>query len=339
MRLVWFLGLTGLLMLGLVLSLGVGAVSLTPGEVIQALFAPETLTAPQRHIVAIVWDFRLARTLLAALVGAALGGAGAAYQGLFRNPLADPFIVGVSSGAALGATIVIVTGWAGSVSLTGGLGAVPLGAFVGALAAAGLVYGLASWGSGVPLVTLLLAGAAVSSFLGSVVWLLMFLHDQDLPRIVAWLMGSLSGRGWPVLVGILPYLLVGMIGLSFLTRPLDALGCGEETAQALGLRLAVTTALVLGCASLVTAAAVAAGGIIGFVGLIAPHSARILVGARHAVLLPASGLLGALLLVLADLLSRTLTAPLELPVGIVTALLGGPFFLALLRSRRLLMPT
>jgi iron complex transport system permease protein len=280
--------------------------------------------------VAIVWDLRLARVLLAALIGAGLASAGAAFQGLFRNPLADPFVVGASGGAALGATLAIVT----NLNVRGaGLGPVPLAAFVGALLAVALVYGVAEVGGSTPVTALLLAGAALSTLLSAAVSTLLIMNDQPLYEVFAWLLGGLSGRSWSHLQASAPYLLVSLGWLWLLARPMDALACGEETAQSLGLSLHRTRGAIVAAASLTTAAAVATGGIIGFVGLIAPHIARLLFGGSHARLIPASALLGALLLLLADNLARTVVAPLELPVGIVTALLGGPFFLYLLKTR------
>lgn len=308
-----------------VVSLAIGPVRLGTAEVVRALVDGRSGNAG-----AIVWELRLPRVLLAAMVGIGLGAAGAAYQGLFRNPLADPFVVGASSGSALGATLVIVT--AGRAEALG-FGAVSLGAFIGALGAAAIVYAsTACWGR-LPLVGLLLAGSAVSSCLGALVWLLMVLHDEDLARIVAWLMGSLAGRGWPSVLGSGSYIAAGVAGLIALSRPLDALSLGEEPAKALGLPLRLASGAVVAAASLATAAAVAVAGVIGFVGLIAPHLARACVGARHRFLIPASGLAGAILLLLADDLARTVAAPVELPVGVLTAILGGPFFLIVLSAR------
>jgi iron complex transport system permease protein len=278
----------------------------------------------------IIWDMRFGRVLLAALIGAGLAGAGAGLQGLFRNPLADPFVVGASSGAALGATLAISVGlpWEAT------FGPVPLSAFVGAMLAVALVYSIAEIGGVTPVIALLLAGAALSTFLGAIVSLLVLLHDQNLYAVFTWLLGGLSGRSWPHLWASMPYIVVGIGGLWLLARPLDALAFGDETAQSLGLPLRWARGAIITAASLATAASVAAGGTIGFVGLIAPHAARLLVGANHARLIPASALLGALLLLLADDVARTLLAPLELPVGIVTAMLGGPFFLYLLKTRQ-----
>ncbi len=302
-------------------SLGVGSVRLSPARILAAL-------SGEGSDATIVRDLRAPRVILAALVGLALGAAGAAYQGLFRNPLADPYVIGASSGSALGATLVMVSlGGAGAL----GFGAVSLGAFLGAMAAAGLVYASTAWWGPAPIVTLLLAGTAVSSSLGAVVWLLMVLNNEELARIVLWMMGSLAGRGWATVLGGTPYIVVGFAGLCVLARPLDALSLGERQAAALGLPLRRMSGFVVAAASLATAAAVAVAGIIGFVGLIAPHVARAFVGARHRYLIPASGLAGAILLVLADDLARTVVAPVELPVGILTAILGGPFFLIVLR--------
>ncbi|MFQ5856519.1 MAG: FecCD family ABC transporter permease [Anaerolineae bacterium] len=326
------LGLSGLLAIALVLSLGLGAVPLTPGQVLGVLAAHTPWGSPVDKIDAtIVWDLRLARALLAALIGAGLAAAGAAFQGLFRNPLAEPFVVGASGGAALGATLAITVGlrWSG-----GGFGSVPLAAFVGALLAVSVVYTVAEAGGHAPAVALLLAGAALSTILSAAVSLLMLLNDRALIEVFTWLMGGLGGRSWPHLRASMPYLLAGLGALWLLARPLDALAAGEETAQSLGLSLPRARGAVVAAASLTTAAAVAVGGIIGFVGLIAPHAARLLFGADHHRLIPTSALLGALLLLLADDLARTLMAPVELPVGIVTALLGGPFFLYLLKTRQ-----
>jgi iron complex transport system permease protein len=319
-----------LLAVTVVLSLGVGAVSVPPDRVLRALLNRGG-AGGDRTAVTIVWDLRMARILLATLVGAGLAAAGAAFQGLFRNPLADPFIVGASGGAALGATLAITTG------LTvagGGFGPVPLAAFVGALLAVATVYMIAEVGGQTPVVALLLAGVALSTILSAVVSLLMLLNDRALVEVFAWLMGGFSGRSWVHLQATAPYLVAGLVAIWLLARPLDALAFGEETAQSLGLPLTRTRGLVVAAASLTTAAAVAAGGIIGFVGLIAPHAARLIFGSGHRRLIPASTLLGALLLLLADDLSRTALAPIEIPVGIVTALLGGPFFLYLLKSRQ-----
>jgi iron complex transport system permease protein len=322
------LGLSLLLALAIFLSLSIGAVTINPAEVWAGLTAPKAVSPATRTIL---WDFRLGRALLAALVGAALAGAGAAFQGLFRNPLADPFVIGASGGAALGATLAITLGWTASVL---GFGPVPLAAFGGALLAVGLAYTLSEATGQTNILALLLAGTALSSAFSAGVSLLIVLKDHDFANVFFWLLGGFSGRSWPDLLLILPYIAIGLAGLGLLTRPLDVLAFGEETAQGLGVSVRQVRLLIVLCATLVTAAAVASSGIIGFVGLVAPHIARMLWGPAHARLLPVTLLLGALLLVAADIAARTIMAPIELPVGILTALLGAPFFLYLLRRRQ-----
>ncbi len=319
-----------LLALATVFSLGVGAVFLPPGRVLGVLLRPPGLEVMSTDL-AIVRDLRLARVLLAALIGAGLAAAGAAFQGLFRNPLADPYVVGASGGAALGASLAIIGGLTWRFA---GFGPVPLAAFVGSLLAVFVVYFIAEIGGRASAIELLLAGAALSTLLSAITALLMLVRDSTLHEVFTWTMGGLSGRSWPHLVNSGPYLLLGLGALWFMARPLDALALGDETAESLGLPLAQARGALVAAASLTTAAAVAAGGIIGFVGLIAPHAARLLFGAAHHRLIPASALVGALLLVLADDLARTILAPIELPVGIVTSLLGGTFFLYLLKTRQ-----
>lgn len=315
-----FAATIALLLGALVISLGMGAVTILPGQVLAVLFRHSDPNL-SRTTVAIVWDLRLARTLLALVIGAGLAASGSAYQALFRNPLADPYIIGASGGAALGATLSIILN----------LNVVMPAAFVGALLAVALVYLIAQAGGHVSAVNLVLAGAALSTLLSAAVSLLMFLGDRDLHEVFAWLLGGLSGRSWPHLQVAAPLVALGVIVLWAMSRPLDALTFGEETAQALGLNLFRARTVVVVAATLTTAAAVASAGIIGFVGLLAPHIARRLVGGAHRLQLPMSALAGGLLVVLADDLARTIMAPLELPVGVLTALLGAPFFLWLLK--------
>ena len=315
--------LLGLLVLASIVSVAVGAVVLPLPCVLRALLQPRAVGV-QATDATIVWDIRLGRVLLAALIGAGLAVSGTALQGLFRNPLADPFVIGASSGAALGATLAIVSGF----------GPVSLAAFVGALLAVTAAYSIAEIGGVVPATALLLAGAALNTFLSAIVSLVMLFNEQSAYAVLNWLLGGLSGRSWSQLSASLPYMAIGLSMLWLLARPLDALAFGDETAQSLGLPLGRARGVIVAAASLTTAAAVAAGGTIGFVGLIAPHAARLLVGAEHARLIPASALIGALLLLVADDVARTALAPLELPAGVLTAALGGPFFLYLLKTRQ-----
>lgn len=320
------LGLLALsLLLGAILSLGVGAIRVPLADVGSVLLGKGADWTSH----AIIWELRLPRVLLAMLIGAGLAAAGTAYQGLFRNPLADPFVIGASSGAALGATVAVVT-------VPGGepFAALPIVAFGGALGAVGLVYTLGGAGMISAQVTLLLAGAAVSTVFGSAVSLLMIFNDESLHVVFGWLMGGLSGRGWEHVAWGTPLMVGGLVWIWTLSRPLDALALGEKSAQGLGLSIVRTRLALVGAATLATATAVAIAGMIGFVGLMAPHAARTLFGPAHSRLLPASSLLGALLLLVADDLARSLAAPMEIPVGIVTSLLGGPFFLYLLRRHQ-----
>ncbi len=277
----------------------------------------------------IVWQVRLPRVLLAGMVGATLALAGATYQGIFRNPLAEPYLIGVAAGAALGATILIVSPLAyvsfGSFSL------LPLAAFAGAVAAVTLAYSLARTGEAVPATALILAGVAISAMATSVTSFLTFLNLDDVFSILAWLMGGFNFSGWQRLAWVAPYILPAAALLLLHGRTLNVLQLGDEQAQQLGVNVEGTKLLLLGAASLATAAAVSVSGIIGFVGLIIPHAARLLWGPDHRQLLPMSMLLGATFLVLADLLARTVIQPSELPVGIITAFSGAPFFLYLLR--------
>jgi iron complex transport system permease protein len=254
------------------------------------------------------------------------------FQGLLRNPLADPYIIGVSAGAALGATVAITTGLTAGVI---GLAATPLLALAGAVGATALVYTLARRGSDAPVEDLLLAGIAVSAFFGALVSWLQISGGESLQRVVFWLMGGFSGRGWPHVVMAGPFVLAGL-GLAWLYgRDLNALLLGDETARSMGVAVPQVRRILVVAGSLMAAAAVAAVGLIGFVGLIVPHLLRLLIGPDHRRLVPASALGGALLLVIADLTARLASPETELPVGILTAALGAPFFLVvLLRERR-----
>ncbi|MCZ7545833.1 MAG: iron ABC transporter permease [Anaerolineae bacterium] len=308
-----------------VLSLAVGAVVIPPADVVQALL-PGTEAARPSHNV-IIWDLRLPRVLLSMVVGGGLAAAGAAFQGLFQNALAEPYVVGASSGAALGAVLVIT----GGVTLaSAGFGPVGLGAFIGALLAVIIVYGVAEASGSGSVISLLLAGVAFSTMLSAVVSLVMILNTADLSQTFSWLLGGLGGRTWEQIGVTLLYTAPGVAVIWMMARPLDALACGDETAQSLGLNLRRARLLIVAAASLVTAAAVAVSGVIGFVGLMAPHITRALVGADHARVIPVSILVGALLLLVADTAARVVLAPVELPVGILTAMIGGPFFLYLL---------
>ena len=281
----------------------------------------------------VIFDIRLPRVILAALVGAALAPAGAVYQGLFRNPLADPYLIGVSSGAGLGATVAIVFGvqfrWEG-------MGAISLFAFIGALGATVLVYALSRVGGRVSVATLLLAGVALGAFLSAGTTFLMF-RAPDAFRavtVVGWLMGSLALASWSHVRLLTPFVLLGGALLWTYAHRLNVLQLDEEQARQLGIPVNSTRLALIVLTSLVMAAAVSVSGVIGFIGLIVPHAVRLVWGPDHRFLLPMSAIGGALFLVLADGLARTLLAPAQLPVGVVTAFCGAPFFLYLLRKRK-----
>lgn len=279
----------------------------------------------------IVWEVRLPRVVIAGLVGATLALSGATYQAVFRNPLADPYLIGVAAGAGLGATAVIVSPLDYTV---GGLSLVPLAAFAGALTAVVLAYTLARVGRTVPTVTLILAGVAISSIATSATSYLMLTHNQQVLTTLTWLLGGFNLSAWSKLWWVLPYMLPAAAIILLYGRILNVLQLDEEQAQQLGVNVERVKLLLLGAASLATAAAVSVSGIIGFVGLIIPHAVRLLWGPDYRQLLPMSMILGAAFLILADLLARTVNTPSEIPVGIITAFCGAPFFLYLLRRRQ-----
>lgn len=279
----------------------------------------------------IILSIRLPRVVLAVCVGGALASAGAVMQGLFHNPMAEPYVMGVSAGAALGATIGFVLRL--DVSFLG-LGAVPLLAFLGGLGTTILVVNLGRVGSKVPLTVVLLAGIAVGSFLSAINSMFMIFNRDDMHQIVFWIMGGFSGRGWEHVYAALPYMVVGLAVMGLHLRELNLIALGEEKAQQLGLEAGRVQFFLIAAASLVTAAAVSVSGIIGFVGLIVPHVVRLIIGPDHRYLLPTSCLLGGVFLLAADTLARTVLSPMELPVGVITALAGAPFFLYLLNKTK-----
>ncbi len=324
------------LTLAIVLSVAAGAVALPPLALLQRVVERLTGLAlladwPQTFEV-IVFSIRLPHTILVMLTGAALAGSGSAYQALFRNPLADPYLIGVASGAGLGAVAAMALREQG---LSVGLYTVPLGAFCGALLTVGIVYALAHLRHAETTTTLILAGIAVSSFATALTSYLMLRSQGELHRAVAWLLGGATMDGWEPVLAALPYIVLGLGVLLTAGYAMNVLQFGEEQAGQLGLPVRRVKALIILAASLATAAAISFSGIIGFIGLIVPHLVRLLWGADYRRLLPLSVLGGASALLLADLLARLVLAPQELPVGIITALVGAPFFLwVLLRAPR-----
>ena len=323
--------LVAALVVAIVLSLAVGAVAVPARKLALMLLNRHSLTADQRIIIITI---RLPRVLSAALVGSALSVSGLLFQGLFRNPLADPYVIGSSGGAVLGASVGVFL--LPSVSIAG-FGATALLAFVGAIGSIMLVYALAHVNGRTPVVTLLLAGFAVSTMLSYSSYFLE-VWDQDfgtsLRVLASWLHGTISQPTWGQLAIVSAMLVLGLAGSVPLAGRLNTLSLGEEYATHLGVNVQQTRVALIVIGSLLTAAAVALGGLISFVGLIVPHTMRMVLGPDHTRLLPVTALAGALFLLLADTAARTLIAPAELSVGVLTAFIGGPFFLYLLRNTK-----
>ncbi|WP_424923620.1 FecCD family ABC transporter permease [Amycolatopsis acidicola] len=275
---------------------------------------------------AIVWQLRVPRVLLAGLVGAALAMSGATFQGVFRNPLADPYLLGAAAGAGMAATIVVVfTPHAG--------GWVPVAAFFGALGGVGLSWLLGRSSGGTGTATLLLAGVAVGSFLSAVQTFAQQLNTETIKQVYTWMLGGLNVSGWREVLIALPYIAVAAVILCVSGRLLDVLSLGDAEAASLGIRPGRVRLVLLAAASLATAAAVSVSGLIGFVGIVVPHLVRMLAGASYRVVLPLSLVTGAAFLIVADQIARTIM-PGELPLGVVTAFAGAPFFVVVLRSSR-----
>lgn len=319
-----FAGLGLLLLASMIGATALGTVSLPIGQVLRVLTGRPVHNVADTIIVAI----RLPRVFMAAMVGGGLALSGAVLQGLFRNPLADPGLLGVSSGAGFAAVVAIALGVAHR-----GLWLLPLWAFAGALLASALVYLLAVRHGRTPVLTLVLAGVAISALFAAGTTLILTQSSlaTDVRAMLDWLYGGLDGALWRQDAGLVPFVLIGGAGMALFARELNVLATGEEGASALGVPVETARRVLLALASLVTGAAVSVAGPIAFVGLIVPHMLRMLIGADHRLLLPASLLGGGIFLVLADLLARVIIRPAEINIGVVTAILGVPFFLYLLR--------
>jgi len=326
MRRITYLPSIILLFMALIFSLAIGSVFISPQELWNVICGHGTEIA-----TSILWKIRLPRTILIALTGAALGGSGATYQGLFRNPLADPFLIGVASGAGLGAVVAMTIQWPYSFW---GLMAIPLSAFIAALLTVFIVYSLARVGQTIPTTNLILAGVAFSSFATSLTSFLMLRSTGEVRRALGWLLGGASQSGWTAILAIAPYLAIGLGVLIFSGHTLNLLQFGDDQAQQLGLNVTRAKRILLTASSLATAAAVAFSGIIGFIGLIVPHLLRLWSGADYKHLLPLSIIGGASALLISDIIARIIIAPQEIPVGIVTALAGAPFFLWVLKTSK-----
>jgi cobalamin transport system permease protein len=313
----------------------VGPVPLSPGAVLLELAGRlplvHTHSGLSRQEAAILWQLRLPRVVLGGLVGAMLALAGAAYQGVFRNPLADPYLLGAAAGAGLGATLAIAYGpdtAAWPVDL------LPLAAFAGAVIGVVAAYALGRSGGARTTTTLILSGVAVAAFLTAVQTYLQQQKAETLREVYGWILGRLTTAGWHEVALVVPYALLSTVAILLHRRLIDVLAVGDDEAASLGVRAARVRLVVVAAATLATAAAVAVSGLIGFVGIIVPHTIRLVAGPGHRLLVPLSLLGGAAFLILADLVARTVMAPAELPIGVITAFFGAPFFALVLRTSR-----
>ena len=310
----------------------IGPASLSPGSVLREIASHlpfiDLDSGLDTRQASIVWELRVPRMVLAALVGATLSLAGGAYQGVFRNPLADPYLLGVAAGAGFGATLAIVSVGSGSVL-------VPVAAFGGAITAVAAAYGLGVAAGGRRSgATLILAGVAVAAFLTAAQTFVQQQNADSIREVYSWILGRLGTAGWSEVALMTPYALVSMTVILFHRRLLDVLSVGEEEARALGVHPERVRAAVVVAATVGTAGAVAVSGLIGFVGIVVPHVVRLMVGASYRAILPLSIVCGGAFLVLADLIARSAIGPAEIPIGVVTAFVGGPFFLVVLRTSR-----
>lgn len=330
-------GAVALLLLSVVVSLSLGSARLPLGDVWRIIwhklpYVGDWVTAdwPAAY-EQIVWKVRFSRVALAVLVGASLAAAGTGFQGVLRNPLADPYTLGVASGASVGAAFLILYG------LTGVLGqwTVPLAAFATGSLTLLAVFMLASHAGKAKIETLILAGVVVNAFLSAFVSFMVSLSNNVVNEILYWLMGSLSMRSWSYSAMLLPYFIIGFGVLCWYVRALNLLALGERQASHLGVDLERTKLIVLGVSTLLTAAAVSVCGVIGFVGLVVPHLVRLIMGPDYRLILPLSAIAGGIYVLWADTLARLALSPKEIPLGVVTALLGAPFFAYLLRKRKL----
>ncbi|MGH3716063.1 MAG: FecCD family ABC transporter permease [Micromonosporaceae bacterium] len=331
----WLVGGVAAVVVMLIAGVAIGPTTLPPGavalELLDRLPGVDLASGLSERQGAIVWELRLPRVVLALLVGALLATAGGAYQGVFGNPLADPYLLGVAAGAGLGATVAVL--------LRSGLPPqtpveLPAYAFAGALVAVALTYGLGASGSRRSAAMLILAGVAVANFLTAVQTYLMQRDADTVQQVYSWVLGQLAVSGWHDVRLLLPYFLVTILVMVAHGRWLDVLAVGDEEAASLGLRPSYVRFRLVAVASLAAAAAVSVSGLIGFVGIIVPHLMRLLAGYSYRVILPLCVLFGAAFLAFADLLARVVLAPAELPIGVVTAFFGAPFFIIVLRSVR-----
>ena len=334
----WTLAAGAFLVIATLLGLALGPVDLGVGAVAREILSHVPFLGVESSFSetqdAILWELRAPRVVLGLLVGAMLAMAGAAYQGVFRNPLADPYLLGAAAGAGLGATIVI------AYDLTGDFrpDLRPIAAFVGAMLAVGVAYLLGRSVGGRQTATLILAGVTVASFLTALQTYVQQRRVETVQEVYSWILGQLETAGWTDVLIMLPYVVVSAVLLLWHRRLLDVLAVGDDEAASLGVPVARVRLLVVAAATLGTAAAVAFSGLIAFVGIIVPHAIRLMAGTSYRIVLPLSLAFGAGFLVLVDLVARTVVAPAQLPIGVVTAFLGAPFFAVVLRTTRTVGP-
>ncbi|QOY35916.1 FecCD family ABC transporter permease [Anaerobacillus isosaccharinicus] len=326
-----------LLLFSLLIGISIGSVSIPISNIIMVIIGKVVYAPLLDHVepmlINIIWNIRLPRVLLAMFVGSSLALAGAAFQGFLKNPLADPYTLGVSSGAALGAVIVLFFGI--TIPFLGKMTLPIFSILLGFLTLLLVISFAKLINRHMAVETIILTGIIFSSFLGSLISLMIALTGEELRQIIGWLMGSVSMRGWEYVKLQIPFFILGTLMLLFNCRELNALSFGEETAKHLGVNIQTRKLLILLGAALLTGSAVAVSGTIGFVGLVIPHLVRLLWGADHKHLLPLATICGGAFLILADLLARTVISPTEIPIGVITALIGGPVFgIILFKARR-----
>lgn len=333
---IWFhiLWLSIVLFLAILLSTSVGSASIGPLKSLKVLLdgipgIKYLIDGSEIQPVyrTIIWNVRLPRIILAGLTGSGLAVVGAAYQGLFRNPLADPHILGVSSGAAVGATLAMLTGISGSVF---GIGIIGACAFVGALLTVLVVYGLSGMAGKFHTINILLTGTAISTMLSSMISLLMIFHQEDIEQVYMWTLGSFSAATWAKVRFLFCIVVACSVLIIVFARELNVMVTGEEVAESLGIDTVKTKKIIIVVSSILVAACVAVSGIIGFVGLIIPHCVRLLTGPNHKRLLPISCLAGSIFMITCDTIARTIASPTEIPVGVLTAVIGAPYFIYLI---------
>ena len=334
----WALAAGAFVLFATLLGLALGPVDLGLGAVAREVLSHVPFLGVESPFSetqdAILWELRAPRVVLGLLVGAMLATAGAAYQGVFRNPLADPYLLGAAAGAGLGATIVIAYDLAGDV----GPDLRPIAAFVGAMLAVGIAYALGRSVGGRQTATLILAGVTVASFLTALQTYVQQRRVETVQEVYSWILGQLETAGWTDVLIMLPYVVVSAVALLWHRRLLDVLSVGDDEAASLGVPVARVRLLVVLAATLGTAAAVAFSGLIAFVGIIVPHAIRLMAGTSYRIVVPLSLAFGAGFLVIVDLVARTVVAPGQLPIGVVTAFLGAPFFAIVLRTTRTVGP-